>query len=129
MGAGRQHTQSGRERTVSACDRFPAALDRPVVPPQCNASKVQSDAAHSDLPAESRWPMLHAQKQETGARPGFLLLFHVEQDPFHCGHSRSGITTWRERALLASRTNAEELASRSWITMNSSRSADNASSR
>ena len=37
-------------------------------------------------------------------------MFHVERD---CDHRRSGITTWRHFSLLASRTSAEELASRS----------------
>src|SRR3546814_3328309 len=36
-------------------------------------------------------------------------------------HSRSGITTWRQRSLEASRTSAEELASRRAITTFSSR--------
>src|SRR5690606_9805334 len=44
-------------------------------------------------------------------------------------HSRSGITTWRQRSLEASRTSAEELASRRAITTFSSRSALSASSR
>src|SRR3546814_694390 len=44
-------------------------------------------------------------------------------------HSRSGITTWRQRSLEASRTSAEELASRRAITTFSSRRALSASSR
>ena len=45
------------------------------------------------------------------------------------GQRRSGMTTWRDFSLLASRTRAEELESRSWITTCSSRRADSASSR
>ncbi len=52
---------------------------------------------------------------------------------FHVKHAsrqrRSGITTWRDFSLLASRTKAEELASRNWMMMCSSRRAESASSR
>ena len=58
-------------------------------------------------------------------KAGRFDVFHVEQDR----QRRSGITTWRDFSLLASRTRAEELASRSCSTTCSSRRADRASNR
>lgn len=73
-----------------------------------------------------------SRKTNTPGQAG-RVMFHVEPGretrSDAVDQSRSGITTWRQRSFEASRTSAEELASRKAITTCSSRNAVRASSR
>src|SRR3546814_14049291 len=62
-------------------------------------------------------------QQNARSGPGVVVPRETSPD-----HSRSGITTWRQRSFEASRTTAEELASRSAIPPFPSRSAARSSS-
>ncbi len=68
-------------------------------------------------------PCVNCKAKRSPALPGLCSTWNCAPQ------RRKGMTTCRDFSLLASRTRAEELESRNWMTMCSSRSADSASSR
>src|SRR5690606_7410194 len=107
-----------------------AGLARAVVADQQVQARTGEDGnvGQAAQPPDLKPGQAHAgsANAQQNARSGPGVVVPRETNP---DHSRSGITTWRQRSLEASRTSAEEFASRRAITTFSSRRALSASSR